>query len=45
MSGAGADPAREIGSYDRGVVGPTLLLTGGVHGNEPAGAAAAARAS
>ena len=43
MSDAGADPARKIGSYDRGVAGPTLLLTGGVHGNEPAGAAAAGR--
>lgn len=45
MSGdvTGALPPRRIGSYDVGVPGPTLLVTGGVHGNEPAGVRAAAR--
>ena len=39
----GAGSPRRIGSYDRGVAGPTLLITGGVHGNEPAGVHAAER--
>lgn len=34
---------REIGRWDSGVAGPTLLVTGGVHGNEPAGVLAAQR--
>ena len=34
---------REIGVWDSGSPGPTLLVTGGVHGNEPAGIHAAAR--
>ena len=34
---------REIGVWDSGSPGPTLLVTGGVHGNEPAGVHAAAR--
>lgn len=28
---------RELGRWDSGEPGPTLLVTGGVHGNEPAG--------
>ncbi|MGK0204080.1 MAG: hypothetical protein ACI9S9_003160 [Planctomycetota bacterium] len=34
---------REIGRWDSGLPGPTLLVTGGVHGNEPAGVYAAQR--
>ena len=34
---------REIGSWDNGRPGPTLLVVGGMHGNEPAGVAAAER--
>ena len=34
---------REIGRWDRGPPGPTLLITGGIHGNEPAGLHAAQR--
>ena len=34
---------REIGRWDSGQPGPTLLITGGVHGNEPAGVHAAQR--
>ena len=30
-------------AYDSGVPGPTVLVTGGIHGNEPAGARAAAQ--
>jgi predicted deacylase len=36
-------PPRELGRHDRGVPGPTLLVLAGVHGNEPAGVAAAQR--
>lgn len=32
---------RILGRYDAGVPGPTLVVTGGLHGNEPAGARAA----
>lgn len=28
---------RELGSYDAGQAGPTLLICAGIHGNEPAG--------
>lgn len=42
-----ADPvarqSREIGRWDRGRPGPTLLVTGGMHGNEPAGVLALER--
>jgi len=43
--GTPATPAlpRELGRHDRGVPGPTLLVLAGVHGNEPAGVAAAQR--
>ena len=34
---------REIGRWDRGRPGPTLLVLGGIHGNEPAGVRAAQR--
>lgn len=34
---------RELGSYDPGRPGPTLLVCGGIHGNEPAGVHAARR--
>ena len=34
---------RELGRWDSGHPGPTLLVTGGVHGNEPAGVYAAQR--
>lgn len=34
---------RQIGSWDTGQPGPTLLVTGGLHGNEPAGVAACER--
>jgi len=45
MTGTAAPVAfrREIGRWDRGRPGPTLLITGGVHGNEPAGVLAAQR--
>ena len=45
MSGVTVQAAqdREIGAWDAGMPGPTLLVTGGVHGNEPAGVKAAAR--
>lgn len=47
MSGAVVEAAqeREIGRYDGGTpeLGPTLLVVAGVHGNEPAGVAAAER--
>jgi len=35
--------SRVLGTYDRGVPGPLVLVIGGVHGNEPAGVLAAAR--
>ncbi|MFK7741223.1 MAG: succinylglutamate desuccinylase/aspartoacylase family protein [Planctomycetota bacterium] len=34
---------RELGRWDTGKPGPTLLITGGIHGNEPAGVLAAQR--
>ena len=34
---------REIGRWDSGRPGPTLLVIAGVHGNEPAGVVAAQR--
>jgi len=34
---------RDLGSYDAGRAGPTLLVCGGIHGNEPAGVHAARR--
>jgi len=34
---------RRLGSYTIGRPGPTLLVVGGLHGNEPAGVAAARR--
>lgn len=34
---------RLIGRHDAGVAGPTIVVTGGVHGNEPAGCAAMVR--
>ena len=34
---------REIGRWDSGQPGPTLLVTAGIHGNEPAGVYAAQR--
>ena len=34
---AQTETGRELGSWDSGRPGPTLLVTGGVHGNEPAG--------
>ncbi len=34
---------RQIGSWDTGQSGPTLLVTAGLHGNEPAGVAACER--
>ena len=50
MSGVATGPVapehtmqREIGRWDRGRPGPTLLITGGIHGNEPAGVHAAER--
>lgn len=45
MSGAAVTEQlqREIGTWDTGAPGPTLLVTGGVHGNEPAGVHAATR--
>ncbi|MFN3239947.1 MAG: succinylglutamate desuccinylase/aspartoacylase family protein [Planctomycetota bacterium] len=49
MSGVAVEAAseqtmqREIGRWDRGRPGPTLLVTGGIHGNEPAGVHAAER--
>ncbi|MEQ8769200.1 MAG: succinylglutamate desuccinylase/aspartoacylase family protein [Phycisphaerales bacterium] len=33
----GVIESRELGSYDPGHSGPTLVIVGGVHGNEPAG--------
>ena len=38
-----AELVREIGSWDKGTQGPTLLVTAGVHGNEPAGLEAIGR--
>lgn len=35
--------ARELGSYDSGAPGPTLLVLAGIHGNEPAGVHAVRR--
>ncbi len=29
--------SHELGSYSRGIEGPLVLITGGLHGNEPAG--------
>ena len=47
MSAASPDampaPPRELGRHDQGAPGPTLLVLAGVHGNEPAGVAAAGR--
>ena len=45
MSGTIAEDtlSREIGRFDTGRPGPTLLVTGGIHGNEPAGVRAAER--
>lgn len=40
---AAALQQRELGSWDCGRPGPTLLVVGGMHGNEPAGVAAARR--
>lgn len=40
---AAQSPPRELGRHDQGVPGPTLLVLAGVHGNEPAGVAAAQR--
>ena len=34
---------RELGTWDNGRPGPTLLVLGGVHGNEPAGVVALQR--
>ena len=34
---------RELGRHDDGEPGPTLLLQGGIHGNEPAGVVAIQR--
>ena len=34
---------RELGTWDRGSEGPTLLVLAGIHGNEPAGIAAVQR--
>lgn len=34
---------RQIGCWDTGQPGPTLLVTGGIHGNEPAGVLACER--
>lgn len=34
---------RQIGCWDTGQSGPTLLVTGGIHGNEPAGVLACER--
>lgn len=39
----GPDLAREQGSYSVGEGGPLLVVTGGIHGNEPAGLLAARR--
>lgn len=36
-------PARELGRWDTGRPGPTVLVLSGVHGNEPAGVVAAQR--
>ena len=38
-----AELVREIGRWDKGIQGPTLLVTAGVHGNEPAGLEAIGR--
>ena len=35
------EPPRILGSYDAGVPGPLVVVVGGLHGNEPAGVAAA----
>lgn len=46
MSGALATPLaleRELGRYDAGRPGPTLLVCAGIHGNEPAGVHAVRR--
>ncbi|MCK5941336.1 MAG: succinylglutamate desuccinylase/aspartoacylase family protein [Planctomycetes bacterium] len=40
---AGQEMQREIGTWDSGRPGPTLLITGGIHGNEPSGVLAAER--
>lgn len=40
MSGPSGLPPRELGRYGTGVPGPTVVLFGGLHGNEPAGARA-----
>ena len=44
MSTTTVDPPREesierriLGTYDSGRPGPTLLVMGGIHGNEPGG--------
>jgi succinylglutamate desuccinylase len=34
---------RELGSYDAGIDGPTLVVVGGLHGNEPSGVLAIER--
>jgi hypothetical protein len=34
---------RELGSYDAGIDGPTLVVLGGLHGNEPSGVLAIER--
>ena len=34
---------RELGTYDRGAAGPTLIVLAGIHGNEPAGVLAVQR--
>ena len=39
--GAGTRFATPVYRIESGVAGPTVLLTGGIHGNEPSGAAAA----
>lgn len=40
---AGTEYATEAFVIDSGDAGPTVLIIGGMHGNEPAGAAAAAQ--
>jgi len=34
---------RDLGTWDQGLPGPTLLVLAGIHGNEPAGVLAVQR--
>ena len=43
LPGSNTDYPRILGTYSRGLPGPQVLVTGGVHGNEPAGIVAVQR--